>query len=155
MSRHSSVRQQRLSNDSLSRADRRTGSRGKYNGVVTAFPSWHRNVRRLWCLPPREEEDGDMKDMMIGVGGPDKVCFFPVHCALRPEEVQFRNSFRASSSPHSWPGSPSLPDLRARGAGSGGAHGDRAEIRPVPGCRRLRTGDAWPRRRDRGLHGGQ
>ncbi|MBQ2259990.1 MAG: hypothetical protein II336_01315, partial [Loktanella sp.] len=49
------------------------------DGMVAALPRRHRNVPKSWCSTPRKEEDGEMKDMMIGVDLAKNV--FQVHGA--------------------------------------------------------------------------
>jgi len=56
--------------------------------VVAALPKRHRNVPRLWCSTLREKEDGETKDMMIGVDRAKAV--FQIHGAHRTGEAQFR-----------------------------------------------------------------
>jgi len=67
------------------------------DGVVAALPRRHRNVPRSWCSTPRAEEDGEMKNMMIGVDLAKNV--FQVHGALRTGEVQFRKKLTRKQFP--------------------------------------------------------
>jgi transposase len=70
---------------------------GFSDGVVAALPRRHRNVPKSWCSTPRKQEDGDLKDTMIGVDLAKNV--FQVQGALRTGEVQFRKKLTRKQFP--------------------------------------------------------